>query len=94
MHTDRAWPSWLVCTTGYVAWHVLFGMPWACDCRPSDHLALPRCQQQCAEFCCARRTLLQVAIKCNQLGVLYMNDAIPQHLLAPPAQQQQPLDFF
>lgn len=36
---------------------------------------------------------LQVAIKCNQLGVLYMNDAIPQHLLAPPA-QQQPLDFF
>ncbi|KAL4433786.1 hypothetical protein ABPG75_000227 [Micractinium tetrahymenae] len=37
--------------------------------------------------------VLQVAIKCNQLGVLYMNDTIPQHLMAPPA-QQQPLDFF
>jgi hypothetical protein len=29
--------------------------------------------------------VLQVAIKCNQLGVLYVNDSIPQALLAPAA---------
>lgn len=28
--------------------------------------------------------LLQVAIKCNPLGVLYFNDSIPAQLLAPP----------
>jgi len=37
--------------------------------------------------------LLQVAIKCNQLGVLYINDQAPQQLMAPPA-AAQPLDFF
>jgi hypothetical protein len=39
--------------------------------------------------------VLQVAIKCNPLGVLYVNDAIPQQLLAPsaPPAQQQPFFF-
>lgn len=39
--------------------------------------------------------VLQVAIKCNQLGVLYLNDSIPQHLMPQQAPaQQQPLSFF
>ena len=38
--------------------------------------------------------LLQVALKCNQLGVMYLNDNIPAQLLAPQPQQQQPLAFF
>ncbi len=39
--------------------------------------------------------VLQVALKCNQLGVLYVNDAIPAQLLAPaPPAQGNPLDFF
>ena len=30
-------------------------------------------------------TLLQVALKCNQLGVLYLTDHIPQQAAAPAA---------
>jgi hypothetical protein len=41
-----------------------------------------------------QQQLLQVALKCNQLGVMYLNDNIPTQLLAPPPQQQQPLAFF
>lgn len=41
-----------------------------------------------------QQQLLQVALKCNQLGVMYLNDNIPAQLLAPQPQQQQPLAFF
>ncbi|PSC67715.1 beta-adaptin C [Micractinium conductrix] len=41
-------------------------------------------------------TLLQVALKTNQTGVLYINDNIPQALVAPPQQQPStdPMAFF
>ena len=47
-----------------------------------------------------QRQVLQVALKCNQLGVFYINDSIPEALLAAATggggggAQQQAMAFF